>query len=105
MVNILQIDLEEWYSDLDPKDWHKYEMRAAAPTERILSILEETGNRATFFVLGYIAERIPELIRKIDGHPGSYYRQKAEGIQGAPVHRAQGDGLDNRHPRKTGVRV
>jgi polysaccharide deacetylase family protein (PEP-CTERM system associated) len=70
MLNILQIDVEDWYCDLDPADWYKYEMRVAGATEKVLSILKETKNKATFFMLGYVAERLPELVLRIDseGH-------------------------------------
>jgi peptidoglycan-N-acetylglucosamine deacetylase len=70
MRNILQIDVEDWYCDLDPKDWDKHESRVVAATGRVLSMLEDSGNRATFFVLGYVAERFPELVKTIDerGH-------------------------------------
>ncbi len=70
MVNILQIDVEDWYCDLDFKDWNQFEPRVANATEKVLRILDETANKATFFVLGYIAERFPELVKRIDaaGH-------------------------------------
>lgn len=70
MVNILQIDVEDWYCDLDIKEWGRYEPRVVGATEKILSILEETGNKATFFMLGYVAERFPELVLKVEreGH-------------------------------------
>jgi peptidoglycan-N-acetylglucosamine deacetylase len=70
MVNILQIDMEDWYCDLDPGEWGKYEPRVEAATETVLSILKESGNRATFFVLGHVAEKFPGLVSKIDreGH-------------------------------------
>ena len=70
MVNILQVDVEDWYCDLDPGEWDKCEPRVVEATERILSILDETGNKATFFILGYVAEQFPELVKKIDseGH-------------------------------------
>jgi polysaccharide deacetylase family protein (PEP-CTERM system associated) len=69
-MNILQVDVEDWYCDLDTGEWDKYEPRVVKATERILSILNETGNRATFFILGFVAERFPEVVKKIDseGH-------------------------------------
>jgi len=68
--NILQIDVEDWYCDLDPQDWNKYEPRVVTATDRVLSILRESGTRATFFVLGYVAERFPGLVKNIEeqGH-------------------------------------
>lgn len=68
-VNILQIDVEEWYSDLDIKDWGSYENRIVQSTNKLLSILKERNVQATFFVLGYVAEHFPELVERIkDGN-------------------------------------
>ncbi|AET70697.1 polysaccharide deactylase family protein, PEP-CTERM locus subfamily [Desulfosporosinus orientis DSM 765] len=69
MKNILTIDLEEWfhanYHD-DVFDNHKtYEVRILQNTERLLSLFEEHNAKATFFALGYVAEKHPRLIQKI----------------------------------------
>ncbi len=68
--NILQIDVEDWYCDLDPRDWNKYEPRVVAATEKVLSMLRDSRTKATFFVLGYVAERFPGLVKSIEeqGH-------------------------------------
>ena len=70
MKNILQIDVEDWYCDLDPQDWNKCEPRVVAATGKVLSMLRDSGNKATFFVLGYVAERFPDLVKSIEeqGH-------------------------------------
>jgi polysaccharide deacetylase family protein (PEP-CTERM system associated) len=47
------------------RHWSRYESRVAPQTERILNLLDETHNRATFFVYGWIAEKFPSLIRSI----------------------------------------
>ena len=46
------------------------ESRVCANTERLLAIFNESGLRATFFVLGWVAERFPRLVRAIaaEGH-------------------------------------
>jgi peptidoglycan-N-acetylglucosamine deacetylase len=75
-VNALTVDLEDWYhvcGAVEPGDasqWDAYESRVTRNTERILSLLRTHGIHATFFVLGYIAEREPALIRAItrEGH-------------------------------------
>ena len=75
-MNALTVDLEDWYhvcgaeATGDPSRWESYESRVCRNTERILSLLRAAGTRATFFVLGYIAEREPALIHAIarDGH-------------------------------------
>jgi peptidoglycan-N-acetylglucosamine deacetylase len=70
MKNILQIDVEDWYCDLDPRDWNKCEPRVVAATGKVLSMLRDSGNKATFFVLGYVAEHFPDLVNQIEeqGH-------------------------------------
>jgi polysaccharide deacetylase family protein (PEP-CTERM system associated) len=74
MKNILSFDIEDWYhanyAEVDSSGWDTYAERVQTPTRRILHLLQATGNTATFFVLGYIAERFPDLIREIvaEGH-------------------------------------
>lgn len=76
MLNALTIDVEDWYhicavdTKIKPQDWPDYESRVERDTQRILSILRQANVQATFFVLGYIAERHPDLVRAIDdeGH-------------------------------------
>jgi len=70
MSNILQIDVEDWYCDLDISEWERYEDRVVASTNKALDILAETDTTATFFVLGYVAERYPALVLQIkeEGH-------------------------------------
>ncbi len=70
-MNILTFDIEEWFHILDnkstrsPKQWRKYEIRIHANMERIYSILEKTNSKATFFILGWMAESYPEIVRDI----------------------------------------
>lgn len=66
--NILTVDVEDWYMNTDISRWGKFEDRVVDSTKRILSILGDT--KATFFVLGYVAEYHPELISLIyeSGH-------------------------------------
>ncbi|MCC2641120.1 MAG: putative Polysaccharide deacetylase [Nitrospira sp.] len=47
------------------RHWEQYESRVEANTDRLLGVLEQTGMRATFFVLGWLAERYPSLVRRI----------------------------------------
>lgn len=69
-TNILQVDVEDWYCDLDIKDWELQEDRVVEATNRVLDILKEANTFATFFVLGYVAEHYPELVERItnEGH-------------------------------------
>ena len=70
--NAMSIDLEDWFcvynlSHVIKKDeWDKCELRVFESTKRILDLLRKHQTHATFFVLGWIAERLPELIREIE---------------------------------------
>lgn len=70
ITNIMSVDLEDYYCDLPFSEWSKYESRIIKNTERILTLFERYNVKATFFVLGYIAEKFPELVKKISelGH-------------------------------------
>ena len=65
MINIMTIDLEDWYQDVDFKNWKNYDPRIIKSTNKLLSILDKANVHATFFVLGYNAELFPELIENI----------------------------------------
>jgi peptidoglycan-N-acetylglucosamine deacetylase len=80
-VNILTIDLEDWFHLLEyvPSSnvttWDSYESRIFSSTDLILEILDEHKAEATFFVLGWIADRYPSLIERIHNaghHIGSH---------------------------------
>lgn len=66
-VNALTIDFEDWYQGLEipHSDWDGFEDRIGRSGRHLLEILAAAGARATFFVLGYVAERHPELVREI----------------------------------------
>jgi len=74
--NILTIDLEDWFHICDVEEqipktkWTRLESRVTVNTLRILEFLSRRGVKATFFVLGFIAETHPDLIKKIQraGH-------------------------------------
>jgi polysaccharide deacetylase family protein (PEP-CTERM system associated) len=76
ITNAMSIDLEDWFcvhnlsQVIRREDWDRCELRVAESTKRILDLFERHGTRATFFVLGWIAERVPELVREIEekGH-------------------------------------
>jgi len=76
MINALTVDLEDWYHVCGnggyaiPSKWKEYENRVAKNTQKVLEILESYHVKATFFVLGYIAEKEPEIVKTIakEGH-------------------------------------
>lgn len=72
-MNILTFDIEDWYNHDDYSrdlNWGKHEVRIYTGVEKILSTLERTGCKGTFFCLGWIAEHHPQIIRMIaeSGH-------------------------------------
>jgi polysaccharide deacetylase family protein (PEP-CTERM system associated) len=72
----MSVDVEDWFQveNLRPAisraSWDGREARVERNTMRILELLDERGLRATFFILGWVAERHPGLIRRIaaEGH-------------------------------------
>ncbi len=75
-TNVLSIDVEDYFqvsgfeSAVSRDDWDQFPSRVVDNTQRILRILEKYSVQATFFVLGWVAERYPDLVREIDaaGH-------------------------------------
>lgn len=66
MKHVVSIDVEDWYHPLDPDPatWSTREDRIVDSTTRLLDIFDETRTKGTFFFLGYVAERHPELVRE-----------------------------------------
>lgn len=71
VVHGLSFDVEEAFHALNmwgatpPESWPRQPPRAEAVVERILALLAEHRVRATFFVLGLVAERTPGVVRRI----------------------------------------
>ncbi len=73
IINAFTVDFEDWYQGLEihkVETWHKFESRIERNCQKILAILKAHNVRGTFFVLGYLAEKFPHLIKMIDelGH-------------------------------------
>jgi polysaccharide deacetylase family protein (PEP-CTERM system associated) len=76
MLNVLTIDVEEYFhvsafeSVIRFEEWDRYESRVERSTHHVLDILDEYKTKATFFVLGWVAERHPGLVQVIQkrGH-------------------------------------
>lgn len=74
--NAISIDLEDWFcvhnlSRAIPRDeWDSCELRVHESTRRLIDLFHRYNTKATFFVLGWVAERIPELVKELDdrGH-------------------------------------
>ncbi len=81
IINCLTIDVEDYFQvhalskGIKPEQWDNFECRVEKNTHRILDLLDSAGfnqassfkTRATFFILGWIAERYPDLIKEIHG--------------------------------------
>lgn len=67
VTNALTVDFEDWYQGLEipHTKWESYEDRVKKAGKRVLEVLAKAEARATFFVLGYVAERHPEIVREI----------------------------------------
>jgi len=71
--NLISFDIEDNFTReelVDDKDWLKYEGQVRENTCRILDLLSRHRVKATFFLLGKVADRRPEIVSKIllDGH-------------------------------------
>lgn len=71
IVNMMTIDVEDYFqvsafeSHVPRSQWGSLESRVTRNTDLLLEILAEADIRATFFVLGWVADRYPQLVRRI----------------------------------------
>ncbi len=69
--HVLTVGLEDFFQVdafdrlIEPRQWSRFERRLERSTARTLELLDASGTRATFFVLGWIADFVPELVRAI----------------------------------------
>ena len=74
--NAMTVDVEDYFqvgafeNDIDRQDWENFECRVERNMDVILSMFDDHSVKATFFTLGWIAQRYPHIIRKIvdEGH-------------------------------------
>src|SRR5205823_703842 len=72
----LSVDVEDWFcvrnmrAEISFNQWARCESRIRVGMDFLLEELNRRGRRATFFVLGWIAEKFPSLVREIaaEGH-------------------------------------
>ncbi|MDA1229421.1 MAG: glycosyltransferase [Planctomycetota bacterium] len=75
-TQILTINLEDYFQAgvfhkfISPRNWYRFESRLEQNTEDTLAMLDEHKSKATFFVLGWIADQYPQLVKRIadSGH-------------------------------------
>ena len=69
--NAMSVDVEDWFqvgafeTVIDRNDWDSLPPRVERNTDAVLALFAETGVKATFFTLGWVAHRYPALIRRI----------------------------------------
>ncbi|MBD3183135.1 DUF3473 domain-containing protein [Candidatus Poribacteria bacterium] len=72
ICNMLTIDLEDWYHGIELPNcqWSNCKDRIEYSVDLLLKMLKEENTKATFFILGHVAERFPDLVREISlmGH-------------------------------------
>lgn len=76
MKNVMSVDVEDWFCVhnlsglIAYSEWDRCESRVERATLRLLDLFGRAGVEATFFVLGWVAERFPDLVREIErrGH-------------------------------------
>ena len=87
IVNYLTIDVEDYFQVsafediIRPADWDGMEQRVTGNTEKVLALLAEYNTKATFFIVGWIAEKFPRLVGAVHAqghHIGchSYWHRK-----------------------------
>ncbi len=87
ITNYLTIDVEDYFQVaafediIQPSSWNSLEFRVESNTDRILDILAQRQVKATFFVVGWVADKCPALVKKIasSGHEvgcHSYWHRK-----------------------------
>lgn len=75
-VNAMSVDVEDYFqvSAFSPhvqrSSWESTPLRVEANVDRILALFDNHGVKATFFTLGWVAERLPAMVRRIvdEGH-------------------------------------
>jgi polysaccharide deacetylase family protein (PEP-CTERM system associated) len=71
VLNAMSIDVEDYFhvsafeNSVDRRRWDRLESRVCQNTDRILEIFGQAGVQSTFFVLGWVADRHPDLLRRI----------------------------------------
>ncbi len=76
ITNVLTIDVEDYFhvaalsKSIAGSDWDSQDCRVENNTNRLLDLFEQHSANITFFVLGWVAERYPHLVKEIDnrGH-------------------------------------
>lgn len=71
LLNALTVDVEDYFhvaalaESIAPSDWDSIPMRVENSTRELMDLFDEHGIKSTFFVLGWVADRAPGLVREI----------------------------------------
>lgn len=69
MINLLTVDVEDWYHanalNIPIDHWAHYPERVVENTKKIIDLFDKYDTKATFFILGSVAEQFPSLIKEI----------------------------------------
>lgn len=89
VINAITVDLEDWYQGLTrtmytPERWRSLPARVEETTVFLLNLFSETGVHATFFVLGFLAQQHPHLIKQI---ANAGHELASHGFSHQPIYR------------------
>jgi polysaccharide deacetylase family protein (PEP-CTERM system associated) len=114
-THVLTVALEDYFhvtplqTVVRQDRWSRFEMRLEASTRRVLDLLDECGARATFFVLGWVADAAPELVKEVAarGHEVASKGYHHRDLRGLGREAFREDALRSREAleRATGRRV
>jgi polysaccharide deacetylase family protein (PEP-CTERM system associated) len=68
---VLSVDVEDYFqveafaNQIPRSEWNRYPSRVVANTHRLLDLFDEFGTKATYFTLGWVADKFPNLVREI----------------------------------------
>lgn len=70
-MNLASIDVEDWFqvenfaAAIPKTSWGNYPLRVERNMDRVLEIFDQAGVKGTFFTLGWVAEKLPQIVRRV----------------------------------------
>jgi polysaccharide deacetylase family protein (PEP-CTERM system associated) len=74
VAHVLTVDVEDYFQveafaeKVKRDDWEQYPSRVDANTRRVLDLFDEHGAKGTFFFVGWVADKFPQLVREVHAH-------------------------------------
>src|ERR1039458_9933541 len=95
---VLSVDVEDYFQveafakQISRSEWDRYPSRVVANTHRLLDLFDEFGSKGTYFVLGWVAQKFPSLVREIHqrGHEVACHSFWALRERAKPLRQASG---------------